>query len=468
MSTPSPVKKTLGTFQLVMINVIAIDSIRTLPISAEFGLALIFFYLIGALFFMLPSGMVSAELASMLPERGGIYVWVREAFGKTTAFIVIWLNWIYNVFWYPTILVLIAGTLSYLFNPFLADSKAFIACFTIIVFWALTFANLVGMRFSSMISTIAAIAGTLIPMLLISILGLIWVLKGKPLALTLSWSAFFPSAETFTNLGFFDNILFGLLGLEMAATHAREMKNPTKDYPRSVFITIGIVILTTIISSLALAVAIPGKNISLATGVIQAFALFLRSFHLDFLIPIFVLCIILGGMGGIASWIIGPTKGLLVASEDGSLPSALSKTNAHGVPYRILILQACLVTALCFVFVIMPTVNSSFWILSAITAQLAMIVYIFLFASALSLRKYKPDLQRVYKIPGGKFGLYFFTLSGITICSLAFFFGFIPPKQVQITSFYTFEFLLIGGTVLGIAIPYLISKYEWNKQKEGK
>ncbi|PCI76876.1 amino acid permease [Candidatus Aerophobetes bacterium] len=441
-----------------MINVIAIDSIRTLPISAEFGLSLVFFYLVGALFFMIPSGIVSAELASLLPKTGGIYIWVREAFGKTTGFVVIWLNWIYNVFWYPTILVLVAGTFFFLFDPLLAENKLLVALFTIFVFWILTFANLRGMRTSSLISTGSAIIGTIFPMIAITICAIVWFIQGQPLAVSISFDAFFPNSASFENLGFFDNILFGLLGLEMSATHASEMRNPTRDYPRSVFITIAIVIVTTILASLAIAIVLPSENISLSTGVIQAFALFLKKFNLGFLIPVFALSIIIGGLGGVSSWIIGPTKGLLVASEDGSLPSFFTKLNARGVPSRILILQAILVSALCFVFTVMPTVNSAFWILSAITAQLAMIVYIFLFASVIVLRKLMANEPRAYRIPGGTFGLYFFSLSGITICSLAFFFGFIPTRNVQINSFYMFESLLIGGSILMIIIPIVIIK----------
>ena len=39
--------------------------------------------------------------------------------------VVIWLNWIYNVIWYPTIMALIAGTFVYFFNPGLASSKIY-------------------------------------------------------------------------------------------------------------------------------------------------------------------------------------------------------------------------------------------------------------------------------------------------------------------------------------------------------
>src|SRR6478672_5976935 len=102
-------KKVLSVFSLVMINIIAVDSLRTLPISAKLGMSLIFYYVIAALIFFIPVALVAAELATAFPNTGGIYVWVREAFGKRVGFITIWLQWIYNVVWYPTILAFIAA-----------------------------------------------------------------------------------------------------------------------------------------------------------------------------------------------------------------------------------------------------------------------------------------------------------------------------------------------------------------------
>ena len=73
-----------------MINIIAVDSLRTLPFSAKFGSSLIFYYLACAVLFFIPVALVTAELATAWPKNGGIYVWVREAFGARFGFLVIW------------------------------------------------------------------------------------------------------------------------------------------------------------------------------------------------------------------------------------------------------------------------------------------------------------------------------------------------------------------------------------------
>src|SRR5258708_37865689 len=100
MQTSFKPGKILSLFSLVMINVIAVDSLRTLPISAAYGYSLIFYYVLAALAFFIPSTLVSAELATGWPTIGGVYIWVREAFGNRWGFLAIWLQWIYNVVWY--------------------------------------------------------------------------------------------------------------------------------------------------------------------------------------------------------------------------------------------------------------------------------------------------------------------------------------------------------------------------------
>ncbi len=451
-------RKVLGVFQLVMINVIAVDSIRTLPFSAELGFSLIFFYILAALLFFIPSALVSAELGTGWPNRGGIYVWVREAFGKNMSLIIIWLNWIYNLVWYPTIMALIAGAFTYFFDPALSENKVFMSLAILVLFWVATFINCFGMRVSAWLSTLGAIIGTILPMVLIMILGIIWVAQGRSIQVDFTWEQFFPNMTDKGELAFLTNVLFGLLGLEMAATHAAEMQNPQKDYPKALFISVIIILSTIILSSLAIAIVVPHHDLSLVTGALQAFAIFLKAYHLERLLFLPAAFIIIGGLSGVAAWIIGPTKGLLVASQDGSLPHFISQTNKHGVPVRILILQGIIVSFLCLAFVLMPTVNSSFWLLSTMTAQLALIVYAFLFASVIKLRHQKPEILRTFRIPGGMLGVSLVGGIGILCCLLVIAFGFLPPKQVGIDDITVYEVSLVVGILIMFLIPLIIHK----------
>lgn len=457
-------KRVLSVFSLVMINVIAIDSLRTLPLSAEYGFSLIFYYCIAAVCFFIPTALVAAELATGWPQTGGLYIWVREAFGKRAGFITIWLQWIYNVVWYPTILAFLAAALSYLVDPAWASNKWFILITILSLFWLITFANCFGMRLSSWISNIGAVVGTLLPMLFIVSLALYWGYIGKPLQIHFSFHSLVPDLSQAGNLAFLIAVFFGLAGMEMSAVHAEEVKNPQRDYPRALLISSILIMTSLVAASLAIALVLPADKINLVTGLIDAFDLFLQQFHLTALLPLVILCIIIGGISGVAAWVIGPSKGLLVAALDGCISKRLGKTNRHGAPSRILLLQGGIFSVLSCAFLLMPTVSSTFWLLSAITAQLALMVYILMFAAAIRLRHKAPQVVRNFKIPGGLIGISIVGSIGIISCLTVMWFGFIPPTQVNVGSTVRYETLLIGGTLIFCLLPLCLMQKKANQE----
>ena len=106
-------KHKLGVFILAMLTFSVIASLRGLPSMAEYGLSSTFYYLLVAIVFFIPVSLISAELATGWPKKGGIYLWVKEAFGQRWGFFAIWLQWIQNVVWYPTVLAFAAGALAF-------------------------------------------------------------------------------------------------------------------------------------------------------------------------------------------------------------------------------------------------------------------------------------------------------------------------------------------------------------------
>lgn len=451
-------QRVLSVFSLVMINVIAVDSLRTLPISAEYGFSLIAYYCFAAITFFIPVALVAAELATAWPQTGGIYVWVRQAFGKRVAFITIWLQWIYNIVWYPTILAFIAATLCYLFAPDYAENKVYLVTMVLTLFWLATLANCFGMRVSSIVSTLGAIAGTLVPMLFITLLGVMWLYRGMPAHIDISWHALMPDLSSLSNLTLFSGVLFGLLGMEMSAVHAEEVKNPQRDYPKALLISTIIIFSSLMFGSLAIALVVPQQKLSLVSGLIEAFDIFFQAYHWHWLTPIVAILIVVGSLSGVAAWIIGPTKGLLVAAEDGSIPEKFTKVNRHGAPVNLLIAQGVIFSLLSTVFLSMDSINASYWVLSALTAQLALLVYVFMFAAAIKLRFSHPNAKRTFKIPGGNKAMIAVAGIGLLTCVTVIFLGFIPPAQIKISNNYLFEGFLIGGMLIFVILPALLSK----------
>jgi amino acid transporter len=448
-----------------MINVIAVSSLRTLAFSSVYGVSLVFFYLLAAIFFFFPIAFVAAELGTAFPSTGGIYIWVREAFGKKCSFIVIWLSWIYNAIWYPTILALIAGTITYLFSPELASSRIYMSLSVLVLFWLSIWFNLHGMRVSSFISSLGAILGSLLPMLFIAALGVSWILLKKPISPDFFQHDLIPTLGSESNLAFLTAILFGLLGLEMSAIHAAEMKNPQKDYPKAVFVSAFLILVLMVLGSLAIALVLPVKELNLATGAMQGFALFLKAFNLEWAIAFIALAVILGGISAVSAWVLGPTKALMVALQDAKAPAFLIQKNKEGAPSHLLLIQGVFVSILSLAFVIFPSVNSSFWFLSVITAQLALVVYIFLFLAALRLHYHKPDVARSFRVPCGKIGMWVICSMGLFSCISVIALGFLPPSEIVIEHVFSYEAALISCLLLFGLLPLFIFKKLSTKRK---
>ncbi len=460
-------RRVLSVFALVMINVIAVDSLRTLAISAEYGFTAVFYYTIAALIFLIPSALVAAELATGWPKTGGVYVWTSTAFGKPIGFLVIWFQWIYNVVWYPTVLAFIVATLAYVIEPQLAHNKVYLVSTVLVLFWAITLINCFGMRISSWVTTLGALFGTLLPMIFIIILGIIWFAQGNSLQIQMNVTTLFPQSYSFHNMVLLLGIMFGLVGMEMSAAHAEEVHNPQRDYPRALLFSTLIIYISLVLASLAIAIVVPHTRLSLVTGLIDAFGIFLHTFHLHWLLPATAILIVIGGISGISAWIIGPTKGLLIASRDGSIPAIFGKVNRYGAPVPVLIMQAILVSILAMVFLLLPTINSSYWLLTAMTAQLALLMYIGMFAAAIKLRVSQPKTPRAYKIPGGNIGVWLVSGIGTLACIFGIVVGFFPPSQLQIIDSQRFELILFAGMIIFCVLPiviYKLTQYCGNKE----
>ena len=443
-------KRVLSVFSLVMINVIAVDSLRTLPLSAKLGLSLVSYYLLAAIAFFIPVALVAAELATAFPETGGIYVWVREAFGRRAGFITIWLQWIYNIVWYPTILAFIAATLAYLFAPGLADNKTFLLSTIIGLFWLFTFLNCFGMKVSGLVSIVGATVGTLLPMIGITILGIVWIAQGNPIEIS-HGDSWLPDFSSWGNLSLFSAVLFGLLGMEMSAVHAEEVKNPQRDYPRALLYSTVLIFSTLVLGSLAIVIVVPNTKLSVVSGLIDAYDVFFKSYNMP---QMTAGLIILGGLSGVSAWIIGPTKGLLVAARDGCIPHALTRINRFGAPVIILVIQGVIFTVLSSVFILLDSINAAYWLLSDLCAQLALLVYVFMFA----LRYKNPEQSGAYKIPGGNLMMWLVSGLGMLCCITAILIGYIPPKQIPVENITFFESFLVGGLIIFVVIPWFLAK----------
>ncbi|MFH1305625.1 MAG: APC family permease, partial [Candidatus Omnitrophota bacterium] len=318
-------RRVLNVFVLAMLNVAVICTLRGLPMLAKEGLPLVFYYVVAAIIFLIPVSLITAELATAWPPRGpgGIYIWVREAYGERLGFLAIWLQWIQNVIWFPTVLSFLAAAIAYLFDPALASNKVYMICVVLAAYWGGTYMNFRGMKTSGVIGTVGVIGGIFIPGILIISLAAIWLIMGNASRITFSWQGLVPDVTNINSMVLLAGALLIFSGIEVSAVHAEEVENPKRDYPRATFMAAAIAVTVLIFGSLAIAIVVPQKDISLVAGIMEAFTLFLDHFGLKWMIPVTAVFIAIGSLGELCSWIIGPSKGLLSTAKDGNLPPFL-------------------------------------------------------------------------------------------------------------------------------------------------
>lgn len=468
-------KPKLSMMTLALMTVAAVVSLRGLPMMAAEGLTMLFYIGFCTVLFLLPASLVSAELGgAFADQKGGVYTWVKAAFGSRWGFVAIWLQWIQNVVWYPTVLAFAAGALAYLFmSPDLANAGWYNMVIILAVYWGATFMTLKGADFAAKMTKWFMLLGTVLPGALIIGLGVAWVVQGNDIAFLdgaegtaadatkeLAHARFFPHITGLSSLAFLAGIILLFAGVEVQAVHANDLKTPSSDYPRSMFIAMVIIFALFTLGALAVATVVPVKDISLTAGIMQAFQLMLARFGLEWLTPIIGLFVAFGAIGGVMAWIGGPSRGLLQTAREGEIPPILAKTNAHGVQVAILMVQGAIVTALAMIYLIFDNVSVAFFVLSAMTATLYLVMYMMMYAAAIRLRQTQPDLPRSYKVPGGDGGMWLIAGVGFVAVLFAFVVGFFPPSQLPVGSPVTYVSLVGGGLVFFIAAPLILNVFK--------
>jgi glutamate:GABA antiporter len=452
-------RRFMNVFLLAMLNLSVMASLRNLPIVAHYGYGLIFFYALVAIGFLFPCALVSAELATGWTRTGGIYIWVREAFGPKWGFFAVWMQWIHNVTWFPAILSFSAATFAYVVNPALIENKFYIISVILGGFWGATLFNCLGLKLSSWFSALGVMAGTILPGVLIIGFGMFWLGQGHPMQIQFSARSLIPPLDNIPNLVFMAGLFLAFGGLEVTAVHAREVQEPQKNFPRAIMLASAIALLLYMAGALAIALVIPSEKINLVAGLMDAFEIFFADYNLSYLLAPIALMIIFGAIGELNAWIIGPVRALHATSKHGDLPPVFQKLNKHGIPMNLLFFQGVIVSIVSFIFMLMPSASSAFWILSAMSVQIYLVMYILMFLSAIKLRYSHEHVVRPYRIPYQKPGIWLIAGTGIVSSLFAFVIGFFPPGQIDTGNILFYDGFLVLGIFLTALIPLLIFSF---------
>ncbi|HHR6162235.1 TPA: amino acid permease [Providencia alcalifaciens] len=388
----------------------------------------------------------------------------------TSGFSLVFFLLLGGLLWFIPMLYFVLGALSYILNwPELNTDPITKTIGALVILWVLAFTQFGGTKYTASIAKVGFFAGILLPALILVGLAISYLASGAPLAIEMSTKTFIPDFTQIGTLVVFVAFILSYMGVEASATHVNEMKNPGRDYPAAMFLLMIAAICLSSIGGLSVAAVIPNSEINLSAGVVQTFEVLVSHFNstLDWAVRIIAALLLLGVLAEIASWIVGPSRGMYVAAQKGILPKSFAKVNKNGVPVTLVISQLLITTVA--IIVLTNTGgggNMSFLIALALTVVIYLCSYFMLFLGYMHLVCKQSDKKRAFNIPGGNGLKLLIAVVGLVISILAFVVSFFPPSSLpggaDDTTYVT---LLAVSFVIIFLLPFVIYAFH---NKAGK
>lgn len=364
--------------------------------AAAIGNQQFFWWIFLIITFLLPYGMVVAELGTTYESDGGLYDWIREAFGDKWASRVSWYYWINFPLWIASLATLFPDILSMVFG---FESNLGIALAIELAFvWIVILMSFSRVSDAAWILNGGAVLKVAIAVA-VGALG-IWYALGNGFAGDMSPATFLPDLTDTSALTYLSIILFNFMGFEVICTFASSMRNPSRDIPKAIILgglAIGAIYL---FCGFGIGAAIPADQIDPDFGMIYAVATMVGQASPVFAIICIVFLITL--FANMASWSFGVNSVASYAAKHGNMPKVFAHENKKTeMPTGAAIVNGVVATlALLLQLIPIPAISEGiFWMLFSMNVVFLLIAYIPMFPAFLKLRKVDGDRKRVFSFP---------------------------------------------------------------------
>ncbi|MFN8125662.1 MAG: APC family permease [Candidatus Nanopelagicales bacterium] len=461
--------KVFGVVGLAVFTFSFLANANESPQLATFGLGSILLFVAAIFLFLGPTAMASAEMGSTYPRTGGIYIWTRLAFGEGVAFMVIWLEFANFVVAWPGIMGTLTVQSAYLLDPNLANSPAFVAGVAILVTWLAAAMALRGLRVAQGFAWYSVVAGTVVPALMLIGFAIAYLVAGNPPAMEISGDALVPPINS-QNVAFISGALLMFSGIEIAAIHAADVRDPGRTIPRANLIAVVLCFAVFAPLTLAIATVIPSDQINIVAGLVQSGEAMFSQFQADWLTYVLTFLLVTGLMASLIQILGGPSRGLLVAGKvGGNLPRFLQSENRAHMPVAIIIAQAAISSVLALGYGLLGSVQNAWFVFAIIQTNMTLLMYILMLAAVIKLRYSHPRDKRPFRIPGGWAGVWTVAGIGMITCLLALLVSVSPTEEAQGMSPLAYVAVVIGGTLVFAGLPFvfwLFRKPSWQVEEE--
>ena len=452
--------KALGLGDVVLMNIVAVVGLRWIARGARAGPESVTLWTLACVAFFVPLAATVAELSSRYPEQGGVYVWVRRAFGPSHGFICGWCLWVNNLFYFPSLLLFGGANFAAMGGErwqWFGSARWYSVGFVLAGIWIAAGVNILGLRIGKWLQNLGS-AGVWIPAGLLIGCGMLALARfGSATPFTVQ--AIVPRGDLLDTLGLWSAMCFAFSGFEITSLVGQEVRNPQRTIPLGVLIAGVATAIFYIAGSASVLIAVPVSSLKELSGITDAVQMVAGRVGLTGLGALTGGLLALNALAGTASWTAGAARIPFAAGVDSALPRAFARLHdTYRTPHVALLVQSIAASAvfLASVFVAVAgrttSIQEAYDILVNLTILIYFVPYLYLFAALVRLRRgvHAPAPGET-RIPGGSGGLWTVALVGSAATAIALALTFVPPPGSNALT-YEVNLLVQAGLMLGAGL----------------
>ena len=449
---PTRFIRALGLRDVVLMNIVAVVGMRWIARGARTGPPSVTLWVLAWIAFFVPLALAVSALARKYPEQGGVYAWVRRAFGGGHGFICGWCLWVNNLFYFPSVLLFGAANLAAMGGTrweAMGASRWYSVVFVLAGIWIAAAINIVGLRWGKWLQNAGSL-GVWVPAGLLIGCGLLALTRFGS-ATPFTADSMVPRGEFLETLSLWSAMCFAFSGFEITSLIGQEIKDPERTIPRGIFIAGAVTTLVYIAGSASVLFAVPVSSLKELSGITDAVQLVAGRVGLTGLGVLTGGLLTLNALAATASWTAGAARVPFAAGVDAAMPRGFARLHPrYHTPHVALIVQSIAASGIFLASVFFTvagrttSIQEAYDILVNLTILIYFVPYLYLFAAQVRLL---PDAPRWPAVLG----------FAATAISLAL--TFVPPPG---TNPLTYEVNLIvqAAIMLGVGIGL----YAWSRR----
>ncbi len=466
---PQKRARVLGLRDITLYTVSAVLVVETLTSSASVGTKTLAWWIIFLICFYVPYGLITAELGTTYPEQGGIYVWVKRAFGQRAAARTTYWYWVNVALWMPSVFLVFSGVFCQLFIKHWSEwpaGKWPQVIIAVAMSWLVVGVGIMRLEMGKHFNNVGA-ALKMVIILCLGIGGIVLAIRHGA-ANTINGSSFVPSFHVAKK--FLPVIIYLMIGFELVSSMGDEMKQPEKNVPRAL-LTSGVAIaFLYMLATIGILLALPLSKLHLIEGLVETFkAIFGSKGAGEVVVYALGIAALYTFFANMTTWTMGANRAAAEAGADGELPKIFAREHPERrTPVAAFVMTGAVSTAvLLLTAIFINEQDSLFFAIFAASSVIFLMPYLLMFPSVVALRYKDPDRPRPFRIPAGNIGVIIMAAVTTTIIAGAILL-FVWPEIPKAPMEWSYTGPLLGIVAAALAVGEVIVWRIFPPQMPGK